>query len=575
MSKRIVLFLLLTGCSYASDGRAIGQLFFFLALFISACTGGGGKFKAKPTPDAPSDTTAPTDSTEPTAPADPLDVTAPTGTVQINDGAALTNLRTVVLSFTTSDDVTQTEMRYGTSPSLADADWVPFDTSIGYMLASGDGIKRVYAQFRDMSGNESDIVSDTIELNEISYGVLTVFAAPGADTFSGPIKAVGDVNGDGKDDLIARLSGDYNSARVVLGGANHADPVTLTNGVRGFALRNGDFARGVANVVSGDVNGDGLSDLALIRDMSYSSSVEVIHGRPATADVDLSVPGDGGLTIQNVYSYYGRDVKLGDVNGDGLDDIVVPQDWNSTVRVVFGSSATGAVSASALTATEFFDISANLQESKYNEEDNVVVLGDFNGDGKQDVFLHKYRGAAYGSTFYPTVVFGDSVTDPVNAAASTARRFVIWGSSNYLGTNNDARPEVGDFNGDGKDDLIFPSTDGSRVTVVFGRAGSGGFGADVYANDPNGLGSDGLIITGDFAPARSSILDVLYTGSQYGSGNNYYTPKTFTDHYYYREKLIEVTDVNGDGKDDIIITGDAYSDQVFVVFGGTATPNYK
>lgn len=92
------------------------------------------------------------------------DTTPPTGTMTINGGAARTTSRTVTLTLSASDSQgTVTQMRFsndGSTYSTAQA----YATSATWTLTSGDGIKTVYAQFKDSAGNWSQAVTDTIEL---------------------------------------------------------------------------------------------------------------------------------------------------------------------------------------------------------------------------------------------------------------------------------------------------------------------------------------------------------------------------------------------------------------------------
>ena len=105
-----------------------------------------------------------------------LDLQAPAGTVVINGGAVGTNTTGVTLTFPgTHEDVE--EVRVGSASDLAGSSyqaWTP-GTPLSWALSSGgDGVRTVYAQFRDVGGLESPIVSDTIILDTVSP------TAPGA-----------------------------------------------------------------------------------------------------------------------------------------------------------------------------------------------------------------------------------------------------------------------------------------------------------------------------------------------------------------------------------------------------------
>ena len=96
------------------------------------------------------------------------DNTPPTGTVAINAGGASSTSSSVTLGLAASDPGTPTsgvsEMRFSNDGVTFSA-YQAFATSAAWTLSSGDGTKTVYAQFRDASGIESAVVSDTIVLD--------------------------------------------------------------------------------------------------------------------------------------------------------------------------------------------------------------------------------------------------------------------------------------------------------------------------------------------------------------------------------------------------------------------------
>lgn len=98
---------------------------------------------------------------------DAVDPAAPTGTVTIDGGDALTNSATVRLTLSATDPAPAsgvTQMRFSNDGTTWSA-WQPYATSASWTLSSGDGVKRVYAQYIDAGGNLSAVVSDTIKLD--------------------------------------------------------------------------------------------------------------------------------------------------------------------------------------------------------------------------------------------------------------------------------------------------------------------------------------------------------------------------------------------------------------------------
>jgi hypothetical protein len=95
-----------------------------------------------------------------------LDTVPPTGGVAINGGAAVTNVISVTLTLSAVDSGSGvSQMRFSNDASTWSA-WEPYVTTrTGWNLTSGDGLKTVYAQFRDGAGNASANYSDTITLS--------------------------------------------------------------------------------------------------------------------------------------------------------------------------------------------------------------------------------------------------------------------------------------------------------------------------------------------------------------------------------------------------------------------------
>ncbi len=105
--------------------------------------------------------------------------------VAIEQGRPKTPSRNVTLTLSAS---VQTElMQVGNASDLSGAQWQPYQTAYSWELEPGDGTKTVYARFRDSEDNESDIVSDEIELD--TYAAIESVTE---DT-EGAVKFVGDV----------------------------------------------------------------------------------------------------------------------------------------------------------------------------------------------------------------------------------------------------------------------------------------------------------------------------------------------------------------------------------------------
>ena len=97
-----------------------------------------------------------------------LDVTPPTGTILVNGSAAYTNTTAVTLELSASDAGSGVaDMRFS-NDGLTWSGWEPYAASKAWTLASGDGLKTVYAQYRDHTNNVSTgPITDNITLDTI------------------------------------------------------------------------------------------------------------------------------------------------------------------------------------------------------------------------------------------------------------------------------------------------------------------------------------------------------------------------------------------------------------------------
>lgn len=339
------------------------------------------------------------------------------------------------------------------------------------------------------------------------------FRLVGLDTFDKMGRSVGsagDVNGDGYDDVLIGSSmanpndTDSGAAYVVFGkrGSYPADinPGSL-NGTNGFRI-NGRVGEHVGFAVSsaGDFNNDGFDDILVGADFGYATGTTtlgaayVIYGKtgafPAVINT-ATLNGTDGFQLLGVGhdDFTGTAVNFaGDVNGDGFDDVVIgaPQ-RQSTVGlgrafVVFGHAGHSAaqVRLSTLNGKNGFAIEGEnvLDRAGFS----VSGGGDVNGDGFTDVIVGAPGSDPHGDragTSY--VVFGKS--GEFNASVYLSD---LDGSNGFRlngvaieDQSGKAVSMIGDFNGDGVDDVAVsaPYSDPNATAagssyIVFGKRGA-------------------------------------------------------------------------------------------------------
>jgi hypothetical protein len=443
------------------------------------------------------------------------------------------------------------------------------DLIIGASRADPGGVDRAGESY--VVFGKADAAS--VDLANLGNGGFRIDGIDENDLSGFSVAGAGDVNGDGLADLIisainaGREDATYAGESYVVFGKADSSAVDLTRlDAGGFRIDGIDeYDRsGLSVAGAGDVNGDGLADLIIGANAADPGGIDeagesyVVFGKADSNPVDLASLGEGGFRINgvDVADYSGGSVSgAGDVNGDGLDDLIIgaafadpgENSWAGESYVVFGKSDSNLVDLAKIGAGGF-------RIDGVDEADrsglSVAGAGDVNGDGLDDLIIGASRadpgGVDRAGESY--VVFGKADNNTVDLASLGAGGFRIDGieARDYAGSSVAG---AGDVNGDGLDDLIIgaPSADPGGVDragesyVVFGKTDN----ANV---DLAALGALGFRITG--------IDSGDYSGSSVSGAD----------------------DVNGDGLADLIIgapnadAGGSRAGVSYVVFGPSPTP---
>ena len=369
--------------------------------------------------------------------------------------------------------------------------------------------------------------------------VVSVLLGNGDGTFQAPVNygsgtgnfvssflIARDLNGDGKLDL-ANCGGGYVS-------------ILLGNG-------DGTFQPHVDYPVAGsddgwltadDFNGDGKLDLAVSN--GYG-------GGPPVPTVSILL-GKGDGTFQPSVDYHTGaqpySVASADLNSDGRTDLVMATAANS-IAVLIGKG-----DGTFSTSTDYVAGSVPMS----------VTAGDFNGDGKPDLAVANRAD----NTVSVFLAKGDGTFQPaVSYAAGPSPRAVI----------------AADLNGDTRDDLvladesctiIFPPcpTSGGSVSVLVANADGtfqpavtyaiNGYPVSVAAGDFNGDGKIDLLVANGNSPGTFSVL--------LGKGDGtFLSPVDYAT--VQNPQAVTVGDFNGDGKLDVAVAGGGFSGSISVFIG--------
>jgi hypothetical protein len=406
------------------------------------------------------------------------------------------------------------------------------------------------ASIGDFNGDgEADIVIGTeYSIVYVVYGSNNIFVTPfdvdsllngtngfkltsTSNYFGLSVASAGDFNCDGKADIVIGTSDWANSAYVVYGSNNifvtPFDVDSLLDGTNGFKLISTSNYFGQSVASAGDFNGDGKNDIVI--GTEYSTAYIVYSSKNMFVnpfDVDLLLNGTNGFKLTSTTGYFGMVVaSAGDFNGDGKADVVIGTAYSvDTAYIIYGSNRAFASPCdvdSLLNGTNGFKLTSTSSQFGFS----VASAGDINDDGKADVIIGTYDGAAY-------VIYGNNseFANPFNVDSllNGNNGFILTSATSSFG---DSVASAGDINTDGIPDIAIGASASNTAYIIYGN--KSGFG--------NPFNVD-------------SLLD----------GNNGFQLENCGT--YCGNSVASAIDFNGDGETDILI-GAPGSNVASVIYG--------
>ncbi len=291
--------------------------------------------------------------------------------------------------------------------------------------------------------------------------------SPAADVPTDPFVrgiAVGDFNGDGNMDLAAASYGFHTvSIRLGDGAGNFTGTTNISVGIQPWSIAVGDF------------NEDGNIDIAVSiynTGNTTTGNVSILFGDGAgnfTGAADIPV-------VPNPIS-----IVVGDFNNDGNQDFAAASETLAIVSVRLGNGAGGFTNAANI----------NLPINS-----RWLVTGDFNNDGKQDIAVASEIGNIV------SIRLGDG------AGNFTSAPDIITNSGSV---------ETGDFNNDSNQDLAIGNLFTGSPGIVLIRLGNG-TGNFTAAADVNVSANPRIVLVGDFnSDGKHDLVVVHYTNANFAA----------------------------------------------------------
>ena len=332
---------------------------------------------------------------------------------------------------------------------------------------------------------------------------------------------------------------------------------------------------GPMNVSIGDVDGDGKNDLLVAQyaTPATNNGIYIYRNTSSGATISFATP-----VILAPNDYQG--CTVGDLDGDGKMDVAVMS--NSTIRVYRSTSAAGTISFAP-----FINLTCGNAAKG-------ITINDIDGDGKADIAIDHYPDAA--------VSLFRNISEPGNLAFVTRLNIAIPGGRNIVlaDLDGDKKPDLivpdavnnssailknnstkgvfsfgnplnltgfthsymdyGDFDGDGKADIVSGDLNGSQIAVYRNTSSGGTISMAAAVTFPSATTPAGVAVSdldGDGKPDIAVVLgnyNLAVFRNTSSTGNISFAPKeNYIAGTYNGEHMLALGDINNDGRNDAVV----------------------
>lgn len=441
----------------------------------------------------------------------------------------------------------------------------------------------------DCDGTADDALAECLWSGDRATSVAGLELQTSAAYFNAPLGEVGDLNGDGFDDVMVGAmwgASFYGSAHIIYGNTSVASGVSSMDTVPIISGSASLDQMGTDAVGVGDLDSDGYDDVIIGANGHSTAGGMFLYYGPVTSNL-TGLDAEASVVGELEYDFVGDQLaNVGDLDGDGIDDVLAGAygyDSYGKAYLLSGAlSGTGTAITDAAVATFTGDSSAGYTGAAVGGGD------DLNADGVPDLVI----GAPSGARAF--VFYG-----PLSGDLSTTSADVTVTGSSYTGKAVMTMP---DMDGDGYDDFVVsePLYGGSQgaVAIFTGNTSSSvsTTSADVRiegstamyfggyidtVDDIDGDGIDEILVSSGYdVCARGSISynngdmsSYLYHSTGALSGWASATvPSSDADvrfvgtTSYHGSVAVSAGDLDGDGAGDVM-TGSRYQyDSTFVFF---------